>query len=251
MKYALLIGINYSSLSSGQLNGCINDVTNMRQILIRNYGYRSRNIKMLTDDTYQKPTYQNIIQELSVLLQKAKQCTEIFLHYSGHGSYIPDENGDETDRKDECLIPLDYQQKGFLTDDMIYNMFLSKLSPYCKATIVIDACHSATSFDLPFKYNKDTNVWENMNQHNIQNKNIVMISGCRDDQTSSDAYLNGSYNGAMTFALASVLDKNSYKLSWKQLMEQMCIFLETNNFEQKPQLSTSNQFNLESVFTVL
>lgn len=248
MKYALLIGINYTSLSSGSLNGCINDVNKMKHILINKFGYEAKNIKMLTDDHYEKPTFQNIINEINILLEKSKVCSDIFFHYSGHGSYIPDENGDELDKKDECLVPLDYQKNGFITDDLIKQIFLEKLTSTCNATIIVDACHSATCFDLPFKYNKEKQEWEKINNNNIPNKNIMMISGCKDNETSSDAYLNGEFKGAMTYALTTVLERNNYNISWKQLLDEMLRLLNEKKFKQMPQLSTSEPHDLEKSF---
>lgn len=248
MKYALLVGINYLSLPSGQLNGCINDVNKMKHILINKYGYQDKNIKMLTDHHFDKPTYTNIMNELNNLLEKAKFCNEIMFHYSGHGSYITDDNCDEDDKKDECLVPLDYEQNGFITDDIIKQIFVDKLVSTCNATIIIDACHSGTCFDLPFKWNKQTEQWETQNNTNVSNKNIIMLSGCKDSQTSSDAYLNGEYKGAMTFALTSVLEHNNYKISWKILLTEMHKLLEQKHFSQKPQLTSSSEFDLEKSF---
>lgn len=248
MKYALLVGINYASLPSGQLNGCINDVNKMKHILTTKFGYKKDNIKMLTDHHHEKPTFHNIMNELNNLLDKAKFSSDIFFHYSGHGSYIPDQNGDEIDSRDECLVPLDYRQNGFITDDMIRQLFVEKLTNSCNATIIIDACHSGTCFDLPFKYNKNQEQWERMNNVIIPNNKIVMISGCTDQQTSADAYLNGEFKGAMTFALTSVLDHYNFRITWKDLLNQMHKLLADKNFTQKPELSSSEEFELQNKF---
>ncbi len=248
MKYALLIGINYLSLPSGKLNGCINDVNKMKHVLITKFGYQPKHIKMLTDHHHEQPTYHNIMKELYILLDKAKFCSEVFFHYSGHGSYIPDRDHEEEDQQDECLIPLDYHKNGFITDDMIRKLFVEKLTPSCHATIIVDACHSATCFDLPYKFNKAENKWDNINEHDVPNKQIIMLSGCKDFQTSSDAYLNGEFKGAMTFALTSVLEHYNYKISWKDLLHKMHQLLEEKHFTQKPQLSTSEPFELEKSF---
>ena len=45
MKRALLIGINYRN-SNAQLNGCINDIKNIREILINNCNYNIDNIEL-------------------------------------------------------------------------------------------------------------------------------------------------------------------------------------------------------------
>lgn len=246
MKYALLIGINYISLSSNQLNGCINDVNKMKHMLITKYGYQKENIKMLTDHHHEKPTFQNIMNQLNILLDKSKMCSDIVFHYSGHGSYIPD--NDEEDKQDECLVPLDFHENGFITDDLIKQLFVNHLTPTCNATIIIDACHSGTCFDLPFKYNKEEEKWDKTNELDVSNKNIIMLSGCKDDSFSSDAYLNGEFKGAMTFALTSVLDHYNYKITWKDLLYKIHELLESKGFTQKPQLSTSEEFDINNKY---
>ena len=41
MKYALLVGINYTG-TPNQLMGCVNDAVNMRQQLIENHGFGTK-----------------------------------------------------------------------------------------------------------------------------------------------------------------------------------------------------------------
>ena len=112
-KKALLIGINYKG-TSGQLNGCINDVNDIRNLLISKFKYSSSDIIVLTDDTPKKPTGINIMNELGKLVIKAyhNQLDEIWIHYSGHGSYVRDRNQDEKDGRDEVLVPIDYKKMG-------------------------------------------------------------------------------------------------------------------------------------------
>ena len=62
-KKALLIGINYFG-QSGELRGCVNDVNNIKQ-LIMSRGFRESNMMILTDDQRDPrchPTRQNIIE---------------------------------------------------------------------------------------------------------------------------------------------------------------------------------------------
>ncbi len=248
MKYALLIGINYLS-SSNQLNGCINDVNKIKHLLTTKYGYSKNNIKMLTDHHHEKPTFHNIQNQLQILLEKSKFCSEILFHYSGHGSFIAEtnDNADEIDKRDECLVPIDFQDHGVITDDFIKQLFVNHLTPSCKATIIIDACHSGTCFDLPFIFNKEREEWEKINDL-VPNKNIIMLSGCKDEQTSSDAYLNGEFRGALTFALISILDTFNYKITWKDLLYHIQDLLKQKHFTQKPQLSTSDIFELDKKY---
>lgn len=120
-KKALLIGINYIN-SPNQLYGCINDVINMRNMLIDAYGYDSNNITVLREYTNNLPTRANIINNITSIVSQSGNLKELWIHYSGHGSQIGDRNNDETDGLDEIIVPLDYQDSGFITDDVIFNI---------------------------------------------------------------------------------------------------------------------------------
>ena len=56
MKYALLIGLNYSS-TSNKLYGCINDCLLIQSMLVNNYGYEPSNIVFMRDDIYLSNNY--------------------------------------------------------------------------------------------------------------------------------------------------------------------------------------------------
>ena len=43
----------------------------------------------------------------------------------------------------------------------------------------------------------------------------VLITGCRDTQTSADAFINGRYNGALTFALVEAIRKSKGRLTYR------------------------------------
>ena len=85
-KAALLIGINYIN-TSHELYGCINDINNVKKILIRQYNFNEENIKIITDDSNDPPTREHIINGINWLVDKNKNgCNRLWFHYSGHGS---------------------------------------------------------------------------------------------------------------------------------------------------------------------
>ncbi|KAK0505430.1 caspase domain-containing protein [Armillaria luteobubalina] len=106
-KRAVCIGINRVQGDDFiELHGSVSDANNIRDFLMRQ-GYTAGSIRMLTDDTEKKPTKSNIIEAMSWLVQSAKPGDRLFLHYSGHGDCVPDQNGDEIDGKDEDIICYD------------------------------------------------------------------------------------------------------------------------------------------------
>lgn len=251
MKKALLCGINYIGTSQA-LNGCINDIENISEILIENYGYSSNNICILTDNNSKSlPTKQNIISSLKNLIDNSNKYTEIYFHYSGHGSYVRDTNYDESDYRDECLIPCDYRQSGFIIDDEIKDI-VKNIDNNCKLIMIIDACNSGTMVDLKYQcdclsINYDFKLSYNSAYFKDDgNKNIISISGCKDDQTSADAYINNEFQGALTSTFIKVLKLGKYDVQLGELLQNIHYELQKNYYTQKPVLQSSKPIDLES-----
>ena len=258
-KYALLIGINYFG-TENRLYGCINDVIVMRKYLIEKRGYLPKNIKVLRDDdsSFLLPNKNNILTKFRELIDTANtnKSSEIFFHYSGHGTYGQDNNRDEKDGKDEYICPVDFN---FIRDDDIRSI-LSKLNNTTTLLGVMDCCHSATNMDLPYLYNKIGSkiimLEDNSKQYaNLLGKNIYSLSGCRDDQTSADAYnvysvltdlSDNKYNitdnnksgGALTSTLLQLLNKTN-TANFINILDQLQINIKNSYYTQIPLLSSS------------
>ena len=122
MRVALLIGINYSSDASSQLNSCMNDIDNIKEVLIKQYGYESSNIIILRYDNPSKiPTRNSILAAFQYIANasKSNSCAEIWIHYSGHGAIVRGNNGDEQSGRDSAIVPVDFKRSGLIIDDMI------------------------------------------------------------------------------------------------------------------------------------
>jgi len=66
----------------------------------------------------------------------------------------------------------------------------------------------------------------------------VLITGCRDTQTSADAYIGGSYNGALTYSLVQTIKEGKGRLTYRQLHEGAMKRLRRGRFDQVPQLES-------------
>lgn len=232
MKRALLIGINYRN-SNAQLNGCINDIKNIREILINNCNYNIDNIKVLTEDESTLPTRSNIEMYMNWLITDCKPGDTLVLYYSGHGAYINDTSKDETDGKDEVIIPLDYESRGVITDDWIFNNVISRISDGVNMWGFMDCCHSGTLLDLKYNYKSlcqytkgkissgmqyNSKDWTSRFSVSIEkakstNSSVCMFSGCQDQETSADAFINKTYQGAFSYCLIEILKNNMVKNS--------------------------------------
>ena len=238
-KNALLIGCNYIG-TEYELGGCINDVENIQNKLKSQYGFN--NILIMSDNTSKKPTKVNILDEIKTLLTNSNRGDILFLSFSGHGTTMKDTSGDEKDGLDEMFVPLDFN---CISDDEIKTFINNNLKKDVTLFALFDCCHSGTILDLRYQY-FDSENYDNSTENKKEretNGNIIMISGCRDNQTSADAYINLKYQGAMTWAFLDTVNKNP-NLSWKDLITTMRSSLKTSKYEQIPQLSSGKKLDL-------
>lgn len=238
-----MIGINYTDDSTSRLYGCINDAMAMHNLLIDAYGYDKSNICVLRDDGvkgFEMPTRANIIKQLQNLVKLSKDEDEIWIHYSGHGSYIRDTNGDEYDRKDEVLVPCDYKQENLIVDDELKQLLnTSKGLVY----ITLDCCHSGTGWDLPYLFrNANNRLYKYTMGKTMTNKNIYMLSGARDYQTAADSYSEEQVNsmGAFTEAFIECVRFHNHNVSLVQLHSDINKYMTTKGFSQLSELTSSN-----------
>lgn len=224
---ALLIGCDYEGTSS-ELRGCSRDVVDTREYLVEK-GYITT---VLCDDesvknVVCKPEYKNFIEHVEKFC--SLESSKFFFHYSGHGSHTKDNSGDEKDNKDELIVCTDHV---FVSDDILNKLF-NKLNSV--GIFLIDACHSGTILD--FKYTYDFITGEHQENNNDNNFDAILISGCKDNQTSADAYLNGTYRGAMTTSFLHVLKNYGIDITLKEFVNEMRKYLINKKFSQIPQLS--------------
>ena len=217
----------------------------MQNLLVSQLGYSASNITVLRDDSStssKQPTRANILNELNNLINSSPNCTEIWVLYSGHGTQLADKSRDETDGIDECIVPVDYLTSGFILDDEL-NVIIQKAT--CRAILMFDSCRSGTVCDLPWVYefqSPTTYTRRGENNKNITNQQIYMFSGCKDSQTSADAY-NRTFNqfsGAFTSAFIDSMNATSTSISLLTLYRNICVSLKQNKFTQIPALSCSS-----------
>jgi hypothetical protein len=239
-KKALLIGINYLN-TEYELSGCIDDTVRMKEYL-QTKGFVSFNI--MTDLTSKKPTKINILDEFKLFLSNASNGDILFFYFSGHGSYTNDNNNDEMDKKDEMIISKDLQG---VIDDELKTILKNNLKKNVTIVGLFDSCHSGTILDLKYNY-LDSNNYDKYSENNKVSEcdgNVIMISGCRDSQTSSEALINNKAQGVLTWSFIKAMEElpNS---SWREILKYMRTLLKSNKYSQIPQLSTDSFYDIDS-----
>jgi metacaspase-1 len=264
-KRALLIGVNKYKIPGADLRGCVNDVNNMQSALIDLFGFKKGDITVLTD---LDATKQAMMAGIKQIIKDSRPGDVAVIHYSGHGSNVPDDNGDEPDGRDEILCPTDLNWDDTLRDDWLRTE-LDKVKAGVHLTLIMDCCHSGTNTraieppDVPIKERYLPSPWAlagaESGHRNVgravrsqlrrstkvtrKTKDIVnaelpevLITGCRDTQTSADAFIDNAYTGALTYGLVEAMKKKKGKLTYRELHQAAADALAKKNFEQVPQL---------------
>lgn len=163
IKRALLIGAHYQDEAEEDvwLDSCHSDVRRMRHHLIHEEGFEKHNILVLMDDDrHHEPTKSLILDALEKMCHISKPGDSIFVHFSGHGGTLMNEQEyNEEGIMHELLAPGDfrYDGVGVLMDDELYASFVSRVPEGVHAMAVIDTCHppssqseKASAIDLPY-----------------------------------------------------------------------------------------------------
>ncbi|GAK53411.1 peptidase C14, caspase catalytic subunit p20 [Candidatus Moduliflexus flocculans] len=143
-NYALLVGIEtYQQSGINSLPGCANDAELMRRTLTEKFGFPTENIEILLND---QATYRDIETAFQRLINRAQSGDVVTFYYSGHGTQVPDNNGDEADGVDEALCPTDISRANpdsWLRDDTLA-AWLAQLRTD-NVTVILDSCFSGTA----------------------------------------------------------------------------------------------------------
>jgi metacaspase-1 len=265
-RIALCVGVNnYKNLPSAALQGCVNDVKNMESILTKYLGFSgtygtTADIVELTD---LNATKLNIMKNLKDMVDGAKNGKYSYLVFSmsSHGTQVPDTSGDEPDRADEAFCPTDLIQKGnqwdpahVIVDDELNDLFV-QLPKTVLLEVFLDTCHSGSGLkamdlllDRKPRYLPPPS-WEAFEQVNGHRSyglretlakdgvlHHILWAACRSDQTSADANIAGTWNGAFTYYFCKEMKACKNKLTRKELLVKVRADLLANHYSQTPQL---------------
>ena len=273
---AVNIGLNFVNPAAyngwnGELAGCINDARDMNQIATQ-LGYTAT---MLTDA---QATASEVTRSIGQAARQLAAGDICLVTYSGHGSQIIDATGDEPDGKDETWVLWDRQ----LLDDELNGLW-SSFAAGVRIFLLSDSCHSGTvarvmSFQKKFKsaefaaqYGRPVNAPPRVraadpaavhanylaNKSNYEvsqwthrasvNASVTLISGCQDNQLSSD----GDANGLFTQRLKEVWNGGSFSGSYAQFHSAIVARMPSDQTPNLFRSGVSNPaFDAENPFTI-
>ena len=99
--------------------------------------------------------------------------------------------------------------------------------------------HRAASNVIATAGNKEVHLWD------VEKGEVICISGCKDTQVSADAYIKGTFNGAMTWALTEVLSNSDKNTTWDYCLTSLREKLRSGGYPQIPQLTSGTKLDFK------
>ncbi len=221
---------------SGELNACEADAEDMASIA---KGKKFQLTKLLT----KAATRARVMAQINKAARTLKSGDIFMLSYSGHGGQLPDMNNDEPDAQDETWCLFD----GEMVDDELYALW-QKFAPGVRILVFSDSCHSGSVTKMAYyqgtvatrgagvqskevkyrfmppdvalrTYRTNKEFYDKILKSRILKENqrpvrasVLLISGCQDNQLSSD----GDFNGLFTAQLLKVWKNGAFKGDYKK-----------------------------------
>ena len=256
-KLALCIGINDYPGTDSDLAGCVNDAKDWRAALeARGFG--------VTTLVNRAATGIAVRRAMNELVGSARAGDSVVIQFSGHGSFVPDSDGDEPDGADECLCPCDVGTKGPITDDEIAGILGGKAKGV-RVVLLSDSCHSGSvtrfnpistppsttapgaprrtvRFLAPQAFLPPAAVARLGAQRQVTRAArqaphpALLMAGCQDAEYSYDAYFEGRPNGAFTFVALRELERLQEGATYADWFARIRTVLPSAQYPQRPNL---------------
>lgn len=263
-KRALCVGINNYPGTDMDLEGCVNDAHDWRELLAG----RGYVVEALAD---REATRARIIGALERLVAGTAGGDSLVFTFSGHGSWLPDDDADEPDARDEMMCPHDVTQDQFLLDDDLHAIF-SRKAAGARLYVIADCCHSGSvvryaappaerdgtplkaRFLPPYVFARGDRRLERAIDRAAgkpaatrQRYPAVLFSGCQDTELSYDTEFGGRPNGAFTRVAIDALRSGDITTP-RALHDAVRRKLPSRRLPQTPQLFASSADTLGPLF---
>ena len=265
-KKAFCVGINDYPGEENDLNGCVNDANDWANLLVEHFDFPSSDVKVITDS---EATKQNMIGGIKDLLAGAQAGDVLVVTNSSHGSYVADKSGDEP-KYDEIICPYDIMEN-VLLDDELRELFAG-LPDGVALTVISDSCFSGTvTRAAPFRPVPDDRRVRFLNPRVRGDEELtptefnrarskrpekypesgmkeILLSGASDKQYATDAVIEGTYHGAMTYFAIQAIREANYQITYAQLIERLRDLIAAD-YSQDPQLEGKEENKQKQIFT--
>tara|TARA_B100000959_G_C14913335_1_gene596116 strand:- start:153 stop:1436 length:1284 start_codon:yes stop_codon:yes gene_type:complete len=195
-SWALIIGINKYT-NAPLLKYAVNDANEIKKLLINNFSFNKKNVKILTDE---EATLSAIRRELESIAKASKENDRVIIYFAGHGKTLLLKNGMEIG----YLIPVDGDMNSpFATGLAMDNVSkISLLSESKHMLFLMDACYSGLMAETPRGLNKTKDEEGYINTvSNLSARQIITAGGAQQEAMEADEWQHSAFTHNLLKAL--------------------------------------------------
>lgn len=246
-RHALLVGVDlYPRLPAcSQLRGSAADARLMSEVLAVRFGFGEKDMTLLLDKA---ATRSRILAALRALRARARSGDTVVFYYSGHGSRVPDLDGDEPSGWDVTIVPHDGGRPPHPLRDISHHeihAWLLDVSEVTRNSVVViaDTCFSAilTREDdgpapgerwiepdprpaselppSPFALRPTRSAMRSVGPSGFLplDERYVLLAACRHDERAKE--MSARNQGVFTFYLCQDLLRASAETTYREVIE--------------------------------
>lgn len=279
--YALLVGIDAYPPPVRPLNGCVNDIQRMHDLLQERVGYGSDRFEPLVL-TNAQATRQGIIDAFRSHLGQAGAGDVTLFYYSGHGSQAPSPPEFwplEPDRLDETLVCVDSRSpNGWdLADKELARLLAEVAESDAHVLVILDCCHAGSGTRAPeievrvrraprddrqrpldtfivsaeaaAELGNSTRSLETGSGWTLQPRGRhVVFSACRAEEEAKELSIGGESRGVFSYYLLDTLQRAGRHLTYRDLCKRVNALVRSKVAGQTPLLEASETADLDRSF---
>lgn len=248
-KHALLIGVgDYSMSGLPSLQGPANDLPLIKRVLLEKFRFPETNITMLIDDM---ATHTGLQRAFSRLARQVKPGDFVYIHYCGHGSQVPDKDGDESPGLfDQTWVPygsrspsMEGKDRCDITDDELHLWLMPIFNKTEHVVFVSDSCHSGsvtrgdalTARTVPIDRRDYPSLSPSKTPGKKDFKGGIRIGASRDDGLAFEASFNRKTHGLLSWYWAGFLRQANPADTWGDIFKRTRILVNKHCDLQCPQ----------------
>ena len=239
---ALFVGIQYKSIQSIALHSSLQDIETSKQKIQELYP-DCINLRVLTEETEEKPTRKNILKAIQWLVEDIKPGQHVFFHYSGHGGQLIDVNGAYKSIFENCIYPSKGKKLQIILDEEIRKELIEKIPKSSKCFIVMDSYSGNATIELEHTWQtaEDHTLYyvQDIEMPTLEGKVVVLSSCLADDAPMNPTAIYGQTGGVLSSILPQILDKNDDQLEMKEYMWSVLRTLKERGCSKIPVLSAT------------
>jgi hypothetical protein len=230
------------------LEGSLNDVESIHQLLVTRYGFEEKNIHILTQA---EATHDNILHAIQTYLADPASPGDIsFFYYAGHGSQMKNSKSWKDPKVDETTVPADsYKGTWDIRDKEYSRAFMKVINKGATLTAIYDSCHSGSVTRGLSRFNRIRAVEEDKRDAADdyrgpfpENSGALVFAAAQDIESAAEGRdENGVDHGAFTAALIKVLSAAPLNESSNEIFQQTFAIMRSTGASQVPVISGSEE----------